>query len=316
MTVQEMMIEVHDQLGRPTDIYPYNADGETIDIANGGAVRLLQWLNRGYRRILTWRGVRRKGINFRCMEREAFFTMPIVTGTATAGTTNTITLPIAVSNIADRYTGWVVEITGGTGAGQERIITAYSDLRVATVGVDWYTTPDATSTFRLSKNFMDFVGAASPIADDNIVLDPEDGIISVLMVEDLKNKSRLARAERTQSFETMMNGSGAPSVYRDAGSGLQFDTAVKTARGFKLTYYGYPPEMTALADEPAVPAQFHEAIVLWATWWGLRRYQEYSGAYSTKRDLIDTMETAIQQFDKSTGREKMSLRMGDYNGSY
>lgn len=316
MTVSEMMVEIHDQLGRPTDISPYGADGETIDVANAGAVRLLQWINRGYRRILTWRGQRRKGIDFRCMERKAFFTMPIVEDTATAGAALTVTFPATISDVADRYNGWVIEITGGTGAGQKRVITDYSAARVATVNKDWVTTPDATSQFKLMKNFMDFVEAGSALADDNIVLDPADGIISVMMVQDMVNKSRLARAERTQSFEAIETSAGIPGVYRDAGNGLKFDSAVSSARTYELTYYGFPVALSELTDEPDMPAQFHEAVVLWATWWGLRRYQEYSGAYSTKRDLIDTMESAIQQFDKSTAREKMSLRMGDYNGSY
>jgi hypothetical protein len=49
----------------------------------------------------------------------------------------------------------VVEITGGTGAGQARVITAYSGgTRVATVNPAWTTAPTSTSTFAIRANLL------------------------------------------------------------------------------------------------------------------------------------------------------------------
>lgn len=72
-----------------------------------------------------------------------------VTGTATAGTSSTLTLSTAAWTV-DAYIGHLIEITGGTGAGQTRPIAANTSTQV-TVGYDWTTTPDTTSTFEIRR---------------------------------------------------------------------------------------------------------------------------------------------------------------------
>lgn len=73
----------------------------------------------------------------------------LLTGTASAGGTNTITLA-GGSTTDNLYKYAIVEITGGTGAGQSRLIINYvGSTKVATVNKDWTTAPDATSIFRL-----------------------------------------------------------------------------------------------------------------------------------------------------------------------
>ncbi len=70
-------------------------------------------------------------------------------GTASAGTTSTITLA-GGSSTTNLYRFQDVEITGGTGAGQARCIVDYNgSTNVATVNRPWDTTPDNTSTFAL-----------------------------------------------------------------------------------------------------------------------------------------------------------------------
>jgi hypothetical protein len=70
-------------------------------------------------------------------------------GTAQAGAAGTITLRSGAVAIDDYYNGAYVTITGGTGVGQTRKITAYagSTTKVATVDSNWVTNPDNTSTY-------------------------------------------------------------------------------------------------------------------------------------------------------------------------
>lgn len=69
-------------------------------------------------------------------------------GTAAAGGASTITLDAGASGSDDAYNTMVVRLTGGTGSGQERVISDYvGATKVATVSVAWGTPPDATSTF-------------------------------------------------------------------------------------------------------------------------------------------------------------------------
>lgn len=72
---------------------------------------------------------------------------PVVnSGTAAAGASNTITLPAGASSVDQLYRGEVIKITGGTGAGQTRVILDYTS-KVATVDRNWITIPDATSVY-------------------------------------------------------------------------------------------------------------------------------------------------------------------------
>lgn len=73
-------------------------------------------------------------------------------GTASAGGANTITLAGGVAT--DQFYKYsLVQITGGTGAGQSRLIANYvGSTGVATVNKNWTTAPDATSTFSVVPN--------------------------------------------------------------------------------------------------------------------------------------------------------------------
>jgi hypothetical protein len=82
--------------------------------------------------------------------------------TAQAGAATTITLDASASSTTDFYAGMGIYLTGGTGAGQSNVITAYNGTtKVATVRDTWLTNPDNTTTFAI------FPGAdtAADIAD-------------------------------------------------------------------------------------------------------------------------------------------------------
>lgn len=81
-------------------------------------------------------------------------------GTAQGGASTSITLDASASATTDFYVGLTVLLTGGTGVGQARRITAYNgSTKVATITPTWATTPDATSTFALLPNARADVGA-------------------------------------------------------------------------------------------------------------------------------------------------------------
>lgn len=70
--------------------------------------------------------------------------------TAQAGTATSITLDASASSVTDFYKGQSVYLTGGTGTGQTRIVTAYDGAtKIATVQRGWATNPDVTSTFAI-----------------------------------------------------------------------------------------------------------------------------------------------------------------------
>jgi hypothetical protein len=71
-------------------------------------------------------------------------------GTAQAGGVATITLDAGASAISNTYKNNFIMITGGTGLGQTRLISAYNGgTKVATILPNWTTTPDATSVYQV-----------------------------------------------------------------------------------------------------------------------------------------------------------------------
>ena len=70
----------------------------------------------------------------------------LITGTAQAGSTTTITLASSESPVDDYFNGVLIEITGGTGEGQISLITDYvGATKIATA--TFATAPDSTSTY-------------------------------------------------------------------------------------------------------------------------------------------------------------------------
>lgn len=74
----------------------------------------------------------------------------LTSGTAQSGGSNTITLAAGSASEVGTYIGCYVGITGGTGAGQIRLIYLYDGpTKVATVTDSWTTQPDDTSVYEL-----------------------------------------------------------------------------------------------------------------------------------------------------------------------
>jgi hypothetical protein len=79
-------------------------------------------------------------------------TTPALTGTATAGALNSITLAVGASGVNGFYTGMILRITGGTAAGTVALITGYvGGTRVATLlALGGAVTPSATSAYSIN----------------------------------------------------------------------------------------------------------------------------------------------------------------------
>jgi hypothetical protein len=85
-------------------------------------------------------------------------------GTAQAGASTSITLRSGASSSDNFYTGCIVVIVGGTGAGQSKLIRGYTGAaRLASINGAWVTTPDATSVYAVLP-----LGATVDAANGNI----------------------------------------------------------------------------------------------------------------------------------------------------
>jgi len=81
--------------------------------------------------------------------------------TAQAGASASITLDASASASDHTYNGQILEITGGTGSGQRRVIVGYAgSSKVATVHKAWTTNPDNTSAFSIAPDGLIVHGAS------------------------------------------------------------------------------------------------------------------------------------------------------------
>lgn len=75
------------------------------------------------------------------------------TGTAQSGSASDITLAAGASSTNDLYTGMLLAIISGTGAGQvRRIVTYVGSTKIASIDWNWTTNPDATSVYAVLRN--------------------------------------------------------------------------------------------------------------------------------------------------------------------
>lgn len=286
MTLADIEQAVYEALGDLDDL-DYRTFGSAQEL------KLRGFVNRAYRRICSWKYPTGEHVRFPVLEKIFFLSTVVLTGTISAGTANTATCSGAVGALPNnRYADWVLEISGGTGSGQRAlVISSVGSTGVLTVHKDWATNPNATSTYKLYKRFYTFVEASDVTAAENIVLSPVTQIRAVQKVTDLQMPWDLHPSSRDENFSMFLLTPSIPMSYFRRGNNLYFDMPVSTVRTYRIEANVFPDDLAAATDVPLIPAQFHEAIVLFARWIGLERNQEWQGAFATKRDLDELMQT-------------------------
>lgn len=106
----------------------------------------------------------------------SFYPANDLSGQATAGTSNTLTLAVGSSSVTDFYKDWLLRLISGPGSIQERLISAYNgSTRVATISPRWATNqfPGFTEDFA-NGNWV--VGdAANPKLPNTLDISAPDG---------------------------------------------------------------------------------------------------------------------------------------------
>lgn len=211
----------------------------------------------------------------------------------------------------DCLNGWIIEVTGGTGVGQKRIIadTVESTETIYLVKA-WDTTPDATSTFKLYHHQYKIVPSTAADATYHIQFDPVSNFYAPEVIHDLTNQRTLHLSPNQWSMTAQRTGTGQPSVYFwDQGS-IWFDVAPDDAYVYEVEYRYIPPDLTLATDEPQIPEPWHTPIVYWAMHEIYRRHQESGEAWAVKKDLQDMMNNILSQdellYDKTYGIMEVS----------
>ena len=297
MTTQQLMELVYRDVGEPTDLCPYVTPGDetTFDVTTAGAIKLLRYLNSGLTRVANWRFRDGRLLRLRGLACRRFFNvLDPPTGTAVSATASAIVIPGLAVNGDGQFDGWIIEIDGGTGSGQIRLVTGstYAAPNVTcTVDEAWDEVPDATSTYSLYKSFFNFLSVANLSVDAyHIVLDPVNGLGDVMRVRDVTGLVDLTPTYFDDMFTASLKSTGTPGQYRVYGNQLWLDAAPTEARAYEILYVKQPLLLTSAGQAPDIPEPYHEAVALWATHNIQRMNQNFNGAYATKRELEDLME--------------------------
>lgn len=307
MNAQEILTKVFELVGEPSDLCPYLTPGDssTFDttMGNSGIVKLLPWINQAQVRIANWQFT--DGHMLRCRSLFAtkyFQNKAAITGTLVSATASTAAFAgFSPLNALHQFDGWIIELTGGTGSGQKALIidstgTLATDCTV-TLHKAWETTPDSTTTFKLYKRFYKFIPNPTALTYEtyHIDLDPKDGLDSILKVIDVEGQNDLAVISRTDMLTGTIISNGIGSSYARFGDTLYFDSAYDSLRTYQLFYYRHPTKLALYTDVPELPSPFHEAMIMWAAHSLQMRSQDFTGAYATKRDLQELMQTLRMQ---------------------
>lgn len=305
--LQEMIVEVHDQLGQVTDLDIYDDTG-AFDFTLVGTQRIAGWLNRGLRRVCSWKFTNGEILRFPSLFRQHMFragpiTVPIEAVDGAEVTIGDFADPdIRIQATEPRL--WILEIE------DERRVVMRRDLDVFTVDKPF---PEGLTAEegKVYKREWKFVEDFADAAYFEIPLSPINEIEAVQRITEIGTNRQLHRALSTDYYPILIGKLGEPTSYYSLSSSLIFDQAPKTERWYQLEYYSMPSILEGPGSMPEIPEHFHEAIILYATWIGLRRYQEWNGAYSTKRDITDFMRTVRGSYTMNNELEDGYLFIDD-----
>ena len=303
MTVQELMTRAFQLSGEPSDLCPFVTPGDPVTFDTGftqsSTLALLGWLNTAIARIANWEYPDGTMLRFRNLRRSLVFkTKAALSQAVVIGGTDTVEIMgFSGLNRAGQFDGWIVDVTAGTGIGQRRLVIATTGVgannSVLQVAVDWAVVPDSSSTVSLYKRFFEFVPVpvTGTVDDYHLPGDSVNLIGDVTMVRDIVSMQDLDKAGQTELFTATMLTPGIPSMFMASGSRLVFDVPFSGKRSYEAVYYGHPVPIVAVTDPLPMSLPFHEAVMDWMVHSLQMRAQDFNGAYATKRDLQELMQT-------------------------
>ncbi len=281
-----------------------------------GAVRLLAWVKRAYKQLLSWKLPNGVIIQFDSAKATLYFQSNVVSGTAQAGAAAAITLEADQVLATGALDGWIVNLDGGTGSGQKRIVIgSVVGTDVCAVHKDWDTEPDDTTTYELYHHRYKVLASTDAEVDYNISVDPVGEFFAAQMLHDLNSGNPIPLSTNKLPMSSTRETYGTPGIFFWDQSSIVFDKAPNAVRSYELEYVRIPPDMTLAADIPEIPEAWHDCIVLWALHRGLRRAQESGDAWAVKNDLKDMIATLVQQSEMVHDKQDGQLEIPDY-GEY
>jgi len=293
VTLIEAVQDIYEGLGEPSDLR-YGPRGNTlvVDLVDPTLAahwqRLVEVVNRAQNKIATWKFPNGRQLRFKKSSSKTLFRSQIAIETL-SGTLADYFVSGTIVGTYNSTDSWVLDINGelfqviDQGAGTLTLDRPLTSTFVNSTGTlrrrRYYWSPVAPGT-------VGSIGYSVNGGIPNSVHSIEtDSGTSIELVSKLP--FTLSVADPTQAFCT--------------SDAIEFAEAPDTVQTFLVHYASGPVNFgVTLAEQTQqlwLPGQYHEAIVLWGLWWGYRRAQENSSAYSTKRDLDDFLARVRSESD-------------------
>jgi len=286
MTLQEIVVQVFEALGEPSDLNPYATDGTTVLVTSAGWKKLVDAVNIGCLQLSTWKWPNGRQIRMRFTEDTAVF--EVNQKTFVVGSWTSPTLTLTTSTVTDNL--YVGRLVVGATSGATGLVMYSSGMTVYLTKVTGTFTTGETVTF-YQREFQ-FVSGTDPRTAFGIPYTAANGVpFDIVGVTELGSSTPLDETSKRERFLTSESTVGTPTAFYRVPKGVVFDTWPTDGLAFLIRYQRGPRTLgyTETTAEPELPAQFHYGLVLFGIWWGLRRAQESNDAYATKKDLEEFM---------------------------
>ncbi len=350
MNLDEMLIEVFNNLGRPTNISPLDRldDNDSLNPDLWGYKQLQAWINQGYKAITTWRTPNGRFYRQRDMINRKYIQWgphsvagehTITTDTSELGYNSTLheldfpeddyyvdNNPPAMVLLSLKTLGKHLEYqkVNPTSFPYQDVdaLLEYQDV-YTTIDADWVSLAyfiDPHTLYTLEPLPWITEETELTIHERGInwrrfnVQEELDDLYAILMVRVIDKKGDMDLASRTENFTYNLGEVGAPSEYFREGSYLYFDRHIDKEYTLRLEHYRQAVPLLLGTDVPTVQERYHTPIVYWATQRGLLMLGENTDAYSIRGFLDMEMRSIIKESDLDIERLEGNFRSGFISG--
>jgi len=297
MTILNIVKEIFEALGEPSDLDFWNSTRTAANTSSVAWKRLVDVVNEGCLALSSWKWPNGRQIRMRHVEDVVYLKMNPVEGVCSG----VLPSSLEMAGLADGTNLQAGKLLVGEESGATGIVLWSSGTTLMLTGVEGsFVEGERGKLYQREWKFETVTAGYDPETVTGIpVLTGKGAPIDVIGVYDVESGIALGETERQERYVSVGRNVVAPSSIQRIPRGFVLDTwplegmvvAVRFTRGPGVLGY------TDTEAEPELPPQFHWGLVLWGKWWGLQRSLETNDAYAVRKDLESFMSQTRTEYD-------------------
>jgi len=302
MTLEAIVTGIFTDLGEPSDLEIHDLDSAAVDPLLPGWRALVDIVNQSQLELVAWKFPNGQRLRMRLSDDFAVLQTKKVTGTVGTVVSQTILELTGLIGPADIFKGRLV--VGTTSGATGLVMTSAIAVGVTTAYLlkvsGTFVAGEAVTLYQREYLWNATAAQINPALQDGIPYLATNGApLEIISVTDTDTASDLGTNFKTDHLGIVSSAVATPASFVKIPSGVRFDVWPDAEKTYLVRYQRGPRALayTDLAVEPEIPPQFHKALRLMGLWWGYRRMQETTDAYSVKRDLDDFLLRTKTEYD-------------------